>query len=619
MDQGRIRSNRTAVYALTAALAAAACAWLLSCGGGGSAPDPGPGPDPDPDPDPAPTRVTLTGTVRDASGTALAGVQVLLGQNPSSTDLGGRFVYDNLLPGSYTVSLQDEQGNFDCREVSVSASASIDFELPAAGDGLRVVVVAPGLNAVGAALNADITLEFAGELDAATVEPEDFAVTPDVGALTVEVDGGTVALQPVLQLPAGQQTLVELTGEIRDLDGRQLTQPVRWRFRTSAGDVYPPQFIGTSPPAASTDHPPNSAVRFEFNEPLGPVDEGLTVTVAPPAELQVRSSGRYLLISASGGWELLTGYAMSVSGVPDSQGNRNNDTYGLAFITSDQVAPQRYVEPEWNRTAGLIVFAADAGGAWDIYSIRPDGTELTQLTALAGDERSPTVAADGSLLAYQHRDGGRWSIWVQLLEAFADPLQVTPDDYQDTQPQFSRTISNRIIFVSDRADPRRLIMINSDGSDPVDQDRDFGQHQDAPALHPLLDTQMLFTAGGDDNRNVWRKTVSAVDGSAINQNLTSALLTDEYSPDWGPDAGFIVYISDFAGVPNLWYAEATGEFERQVTAFAEPVEDVSVSPIAGEARAVVAVGDGEGASNLAIVSLVTGDVELWLTGGEALD
>jgi len=582
---------------------------LAACGGGGGAdPDPGPGPTPE-------TRVTLSGTVRDAAGLPVGGAEVLLGQNPATAGADGGFSYPNLLPGQYTISLQDQAGSFDCRQIDLSAATStVSFTLPAADDGLRAVGVAPPLNASGAPLSAAFTLTFSAELDPASVAADDFTITPDVGQLTVAVDGALVTLTPVLQLPTDQQILIELTGDVEDLGGGSLSQPVRWRLRTSAADVYPPQFIGSVPADGATGHAPNAAVRLEFNETLGAVDEGVIATVVPEAELQLRVSGRYLLVGAAGGWELLTGYQLSVSGVVDAAGSRSEELIELSFTTGDQIAPQSHIDPEWNRVSGLIVFAADAGGAWDIFSVLPDGSELTQLTALPGDEQSPTLSADGQLLAFQYRDGGRWSIWVQALEQLAEPVQITPDDYSDTAPQFSRTISNRLIFVSDRAEPRRLIMVNADGSDPVDQDSDFGLVSWQPALHPLLDTQMLLAAGSAGSRDIWRKTVSAVDGTAININMTSAMLSDEHSPDWGPDAGYIVFLSDFAGVDNLWYAEATGEFERQVTTFAEPVLGVSVSPVSGEGRAVVSVSDGEGGSDLAVVDLVSGEVERYLTG-----
>lgn len=606
---------------------AAALLSLAACGGGDGAVDPGP------DPNPSPNRADLVGTVRDAVGAVLPGVAVLLGQNPSVTDAQGGFLYANLLPGSYTLSLQDGQGNFDCRNLTISAGdLSLDLTLPRPGTDLAVTSVEPALNAANVQLDANLHLTFAVALDFGSVSANDFTITPEIGSFAVSdrepgstepasgESGRQVWLLPELQLPVDQVTYVELSGEIRDSEGQALVQPVRWRFRTSGVDSYPPQLVQTFPADGATNAPPNSAVRFEYSEAIADPDTDVVISIEPVEEFNAYASGRNLIISAEGGWEKNTAYRISVVNVADVLGNRDSGhEVSFSFTTGEQSSPLNYQDPEWNRANNLIVLAADTGGSYDIFSVNPDGSGLTQQTTLPGDEREPTLSSDGTLLAFQHRDqGGKWSIMVQDLDG-SEAVQLTPADYNDTQPQFSRTISDKIIFVSDRSEPVGLYLMNSDGSNPVEQDRDFSTSQRDPALHPLLDTQMLFTAGGGSDRDIWRKTVSAIDGSAINQNFTRDLLATEHSPAWGPDAGFIVYISDYAGVENLWFAEATGELAVQLTTFEQPVLDVSVAPAIGDARAVLSVADGQGGSRLVMVDLISGDPLDVIAGEEGGD
>jgi len=593
---------------------------LAGCGGGGSA---------NPEPNPGPQRGTLTGTVRNAGGEVLSGVAVLLGQSPATTDAGGQFVYSNLLSGSYTLSLQDGSGDFDCRSVAVgSGNISLDFTLPRPGTDLAATDVEPALNAVNVPLDASLHLSFNSALDFASVSADDFTITPAIGDFSISrtAPGGPSSpgassdmwLVPELQLPADQVTYVEISGEIRDSDGQALNQPVRWRFRTSAADSYPPRLLSTTPADGATGYPPNSPARFEYSETLAAPDAQTVVTVTPATATTAYASGRSLIVSAPGRWEINTEYTITVGNVADESGNRAADNGAtISFTTGAQASPTNYVEPEWNRALDLIFFSADQGGSYDVFSIDPATLALEQRTTLGGDEREPTVSSDGSLLAFQHREaGGKWSIWVQSLDG-GEAQEITSGDYNDTQPQFSRTISDKLIFVSDRSTPRGLYLMNSDGSNPVEQDRDFSQAQTDPALHPLLDTQMLFAAGGSGDRDIWRKTVSAVDGSVINQNFSLGTISDEYRPDWGPEADFIVYISNYGGTANLWYAEATGEFDVQLTSFATPVLSVSVEPLGGGGRAVVSVADGSGGSQLVIVDLVSGEPLTYLTGEEA--
>src|SRR5690606_32263344 len=114
---------------------------------------------------------------------------------------------------------------------------------------------------------------------------------------------------------------------------------------------------------------------------------------------------------------------------------------------------------------------------------------------------------------------------------------------------------------------------NNDGSNPQQQDILFGSTETEPSLHPLLDTQMLFVTTRTGDSDIWRRTVSAIDGSTININLTKSDLSNEHSPAWSPDAGFIVYISDDSGVDNLWQIDPTGDFPLQVSFFSRAVAD----------------------------------------------
>jgi len=584
---------------------------LVGCSGGGA---------PDPDPTPQPDRVDFNGIVRNASGTPIASAAVLVGLNATTTDAAGRFTYSSLLPGAYTVSLQDGAGNFDCRTVNLSVGAGdYEFILPATDSGFRVSSVTPALGSGGAELNHVFRIICTEPVDPASVTAADFTITPGVDFTAERNSTHSVIIVPLIQLPLNQLILVELTGSISSADGASLSHPLRWRFRTSATDTFPPILLSPQSGTPITNHPPNAAFRFEFNEPLGALDIRFEASVVPATELSAATSGRYLSISAVGGWEINTHYIGEFHGVADVLGNSAPEVYSFSFTTGDQPAAQWHVQPEWNAAADVIVYSADTGGSYDVFSINPDGTGDTQLTMLPGDELHPTLSNDGTLLAYQHQQAGKWSIFVQDLGQGAEPVQITADDFNDTEPYFSRTLSNKIIYVSDVSDPRGLFLANADGSSPVEQDRDFHSVQSSPALHPLLDTQMLFTSGSGDDQDIWRKTVSAIDGSAINQNLTADMLTDEHSPAWGPDAGYFVFISDFDGVDNLWYAEATGEFPRQLTELTARVSDPSVSPVPGDGRCVLSVDNDIGGSDLVLVDLVSGAVLNYLTSEEAGD
>ncbi|MGB9671552.1 MAG: TolB family protein, partial [Candidatus Norongarragalinales archaeon] len=62
---------------------------------------------------------------------------------------------------------------------------------------------------------------------------------------------------------------------------------------------------------------------------------------------------------------------------------------------------------------GRIYFSMNHSGNWDLWSIRPDGTDLKQLTRTAEDEHSPAVSPDGKEILFV--DGQR-TLWIMNVD-----------------------------------------------------------------------------------------------------------------------------------------------------------------------------------------------------------
>ncbi|MCB1188154.1 Ig-like domain-containing protein [bacterium] len=579
---------------------------LSSCGGGGGGGNPGPTPT---------DRLTLSGVVTDGSGSPLAGVQVLLSLNPTTTDASGRFSYGNLPAGGYTVSFEDQSGNYDSRRVSLSASSvDFSFSLPAT-DGLRVVSADPGLNSSGVPLDGLLTFEFSEAPLASSISAADFTFTPPVGDLELNLSGTTLTILPDEQLPVSQNMLIEYSGEIRNA-ANVMDQPLRLRFTTDSTDSYAPRLVGSRPADGSSGHPPNVSVSFDFNEPLDSQASAIDVVISPDTSVTTRVSGSSVLVSPVGGWQPNTDYSVRITGVRDKAGNENDTFSEIDFRTGDQALNARNREADWNLTKDTIVFSSNLGGSYDIYSVRPDGSELTQLTAFAGDERHPTLNYDGSLLAYQQRDDD--GFWQVMLVSTADdqlsPVQLTSSGYENTEPYFSRTPSNDIVFVSTRQSVTGIWSVSADNLLETELDQSFGSGQYQPVYHPLIDGQLLFQSGRSGNGDIWRKTVSVISGEAININLTQQLLSDEHSPAWGPDASFFVFISDFDGTDNLWIGDAAGDLQNQLTFLDSALSEPVVDPVSANNRCLVTMEKGSAGSDLVLVDLTSGEVLSNLTG-----
>jgi len=98
------------------------------------------------------------------------------------------------------------------------------------------------------------------------------------------------------------------------------------------------------------------------------------------------------------------------------------DGTGLRRITT-HIAPPYWIEPVWSPDGEWITFEADTQANTElqqrgtIFKVRSDGTELTQLTKLEGedyDDRLPNWSPDGDRILFQRRipPEDAWDVYV---------------------------------------------------------------------------------------------------------------------------------------------------------------------------------------------------------------
>ena len=112
--------------------------------------------------------------------------------------------------------------------------------------------------------------------------------------------------------------------------------------------------------------------------------------------------------------------------------------------------------------SGKIAFHSDREGQFDIYVMKPDGSEVIRLTDTPRSDMNPSWSPDGTKIAYESGYSPHFDIYVMDADG-ANAVRLTHDIAHDRHPSWSPD-SARIAFQSDRDGNREIYVINSDGT-----------------------------------------------------------------------------------------------------------------------------------------------------------
>ncbi|MCZ7538654.1 MAG: SH3 domain-containing protein [Anaerolineae bacterium] len=78
-------------------------------------------------------------------------------------------------------------------------------------------------------------------------------------------------------------------------------------------------------------------------------------------------------------------------------------------LTND---PGNDVEPQWSPEGEQIVFASDRDGDYELYVMNADGTDLVKLTNNMAEDRQPRWQPDGLNIVYVSDVNGQWDLYL---------------------------------------------------------------------------------------------------------------------------------------------------------------------------------------------------------------
>ncbi len=257
----------------------------------------------------------------------------------------------------------------------------------------------------------------------------------------------------------------------------------------------------------------------------------------------------------------------------------------------------RNEHPFWAGDGGLIFFTSDRGGQTALWSMRPDGSEQTQLYAAPGAV-SYSISPDGQHVAYARPGADGYDLFLDGAEWITAPGDQTryvwaPD-------------SRRIAFEND-GDPRVIYVAEIGVKQPLAVTAATTKSWN-PTWAP--DSQQLaFASTADGNAGIY---AASAGGGPVRLTPLEAW---SQAPAWSPAGGAIAYVG---GEPDktwsLYLMQANGAARTRLHTPVYP-EAPAVWSHAGDKLAVL-VDDGD--RELAVIRADGGDFRL-LTQNNAND
>lgn len=186
-----------------------------------------------------------------------------------------------------------------------------------------------------------------------------------------------------------------------------------------------------------------------------------------------------------------------------------------------------------------IAFHRGDNGVYEIYSCRPDGSDMRQLTA-TGYNILPSYSQDGRKIVFvSRRDSANAQIYAMNVNG-SGVTRITNDAYDNMEPMFSPD-GSKIVFMrsSGAGNPYKIWVMNANGSGQTQLTTGVGQDQN-PSWSPN-GAKIAFHSRRDGQAQPNIYTMNA-DGSSI-QRITFGASFDA-NPTWSPAGNRIAFSSN---------------------------------------------------------------------------
>lgn len=131
----------------------------------------------------------------------------------------------------------------------------------------------------------------------------------------------------------------------------------------------------------------------------------------------------------------------------------------------------------WSHNGKIFFYDGPSVSSTDIYSINPDGTNLSLIYSSPGNDLFANddfiISPDGSKLVFYSNANGNYDVYIVNVDG-TNVQQLTTDPADDLDPLFSPD-GSRIVWISKRSGTRSVWIMNADGSSKFQLTDDSGE------------------------------------------------------------------------------------------------------------------------------------------------
>ena len=239
--------------------------------------------------------------------------------------------------------------------------------------------------------------------------------------------------------------------------------------------------------------------------------------------------------------------------------------------------------------AGLIALTRLTDGYWQIWTMKPDGSEARQVTDSASDKRYPSWSADGQRVFFRNSDNQAWS--VNLSDGSQERVFPSLGMTSGVVPSPDGSTFVMMRYRRQLTDSGGIWLVGQDGLDTKLLTSSSGIQYD-PFWSPDGKWIVYISSHGYMTDEVCIMEVSSKEERKLTNNSNM-----EFLPTISPDGRTIAYVSDVTGDYEIWLMNVDGSDERPLTKSAGIDTRPFWSP------------DG---SKIVFVSNRSGSLQLWL-------